>query len=134
MNKTYTLPELLALDNDALNKMAAELRGYRLCGFSYFQDDGDFESRVCHVSDYTPTDNFNQSRELLMWAMIEHDCFFNISIGDEPFVEFIWPDAPEMLTSRNGADWREIPGDSARAEVAAFCAAMLAVAGRLSDG
>lgn len=117
----YTIADLCALNNSALTRIAEELRGFQV-------------SIAAHSPIGRCCTDFNQSRELLTWAINEHDCSFNISIGDEPFIEFTWPDAPEMLSSRNGADWREIPGDSARAETIAFCAAMLAMAGRLKEG
>jgi hypothetical protein len=131
MAETYTIADLCALPNDALDAMAVELRGWHWIESDLVDESG--EVQVMWPVCFTPTTNHNQSGKLLSHA-VSNGCAFEINIGDEPFVEFTWPDAPEALTSRNGADWREIPGNDARTETIVFCAAMLAMAGRLKEG
>lgn len=117
---TYTMGEFQTMDNNAINGLAAHLRGFRLVGFSYFHDDGEFETRVCQVADFIPTIRHDQSRELLDWAVREHEMDFMIRLRE------FWPRVVYF-----GDDLITIQGNDARAETIAFCAAMLVKAGRL---
>jgi hypothetical protein len=131
MAKTYTLPELLALDSDTLNKMAAELRGYRLVTeYDYNQRDCYLDDKgdcLYRVEDYSPATDRNQSGELLDYA-------------EGQGLGFMIDKRSKYIPARTvcyGADAKwllHVPGNDARAETVAFCAAMLAMQGRLSDG
>ena len=121
-NQTYTVGDLLALDNDALNAMAAELRGiHRAVGGGGWIEDG---TEAFYDEIFLPATDRNQSGELLVWA-IEQGCQFDISLTAESEIDFC----------ASGGDWSTISIDSGlpRAETIAFCAAMLAMKERLAQ-
>lgn len=64
---SYTVAELLALPDAAINSMAAELRGWdlQLVGDSYHRIDA--EQVRYGRNDYSPATDRNQSVELLEW-------------------------------------------------------------------
>ena len=108
---TYTLPDLLALPDDELNALAAELRG------------------LISEGGWRPSENRNQSGELLAWWVAQSYkavCIIRNAILRES-VRFEWVN--------EAGDFHnvEIPGISAASETRAFCAAMLAQQGRLKQ-
>ncbi len=109
MSETYTIADLQAMPDDALNALAAELRWQKEITWDI----------------WSPTSDRNQSGELLQWAEAHRGCAFDIQIGrNEAIGIFIPPNAtrfPDVVVS----------GNDARAETIAFCAAMLAMKGRL---
>jgi len=174
MAETYTIADLCALDNDALDTLAAELHGWRLEEDEYppelapmrkcktvpvwIDSNGHFTgyapaSMAGYLTKWTPTTDFNQSRELLAWASAPFDgaitkepILFDITFGrfdrNErlPMIEAYQPEFAEQgyekrMEWTGGNKWLvQIPGNDARAEVTAYCAAILAMAGRLTEG
>ncbi len=119
--QSYTIADLLAMPDDALNALAAELRGYTLSKTKIFWRDAN-EEVICHRRSFAPATDRNQIGELFDWAVKEHDMGFMIRIGGG---------YPRVVCL--GDAWITIKGNSARAKTAAFCAAMLAQAGRLTQ-
>lgn len=111
MTKTYTIADLCALPDDALDALAAELRGYtevfKMGTHTFWQDASG--KKITESYKWKPTTDRNQSGELLMWAQLQGAKFQQIVAADGVLEINI----------------------SARAETIAFCAAMLAMAGRL---
>jgi len=142
MTETYTLPELQAMADGDLNALAAELRGWTLqsvtdpLGSSFLNWVDDNEIGRYSPSSYTPATDRNQSGELLTWAagqtfgIKSSTLTFGITIDD--VTQNIDVFSPSFAcASQSGVDF-EVPGNDARAETIAFCAAMLAMKGRLS--
>lgn len=152
MAETYTIADLCAMDNSALDKMAAELRGYtevlKMGTYAFWQDANG--KKITESYKWKPTTNCNQSRDLLAWASTPFDgavtkepILFDITFGrfDRnkrlPMIEVYQPEFAERGYDKRvewtgGNKWIvTIPGNDARAEVTAYCAAMLARAGRL---
>lgn len=141
---SYTIADLLALPDDALNAMAAELRGWYLEEVEEFTDkdwyfgnsskpcmfrtykDSNSNGFACDFSKWTPATNLNQSRELLQRATDETGHCFNVFI--QPGGGHVW-----IIGDEASKETTEIPFNSAHAETAAFCAAMLAMEGRLTQ-
>lgn len=135
-----TIDELQALPDKELNALAAKLRGWGLT-FGGIEVAGEivrehhFEGRdkngelgaIISVHDWTPATSHDQSRELLQWAGEIHCLWFGICVGSKCVEERV------SVYLENGADKviQEIlvPGNDARAETIAFCAAMLAIEG-----
>ena len=132
--QSYTIADLLALDNDALNAMAAELRGWTLRVEEYRIGHPLIEAGVLRdyisadgrtmsaVADYSPSLDRNQSRACLKHATtngVRVDVCFRPEVA---YTTFYIEAIPLMRT---------VQGNDARAETVAFCAAMLAMAGRL---
>ena len=143
MSRNYTITELLAMPDDDLNALAAELRGWTISyGQPWHNEDDEFircdvyndhEGAVMPVNEWSPYTNRNQSYDLLTWAA---DQTFEINRCTVIF-EITIDSAPRTARgihawSSNGMDF-EVPGNGARAETIAFCAAMLAMAGRLAQ-
>ena len=127
-DQTYTIAELLALPDERLNALAAELRGYKLVetvwDSAYENGSGD----SIPVTEWTPATDRNQSGELLTLATAQGLGFMVdwFGVGD----------TPARISCYQQADcaWLcEIPGNDARAETVAFCAAMLAMAVTVDD-
>ena len=116
----YTIADLLALGNDALNSLAAELRGWTLSRSKIFWRDSDGEV-VCHRASFTPATDRNQSGELLRHAAKQ----------DADILVWTGNDRNDIDCTINQTHWFQISGNDARAETIAFCAAMLAMEGRL---
>jgi hypothetical protein len=129
---TYSIESLTALDNSALNELAAELRGWIFRESGILTDESGEEVREseCVVfklgtaSDsypyfWQPVKNRNQSGELLQWA-IAKGVDFMIRLNRS------WPRITIF-----GESLITIEANDARAETIAFCAAMLAINGRL---
>jgi len=153
--QTYTVAELQAMPDDDLNALAAELRGWtsvdRSTGNEYGSslsfwwadksqiDGNDDDYYIMPEREFLPATDRNQSRELLECARTKGAEFFIAFWRREPHVRY--------SISKNPLDWntayvtfyieaipllRTIPGNDARAETIAFCAAMLAMAGKLA--
>lgn len=124
--------QLPTLDDDALDVLAAELRGWKVGGLLGKEEVDvwctgektryDNYERQIRLTDWTPTTNYNQSRELLDWAAKEHSMEFMVRIGN-----------PHARVVYFGDEITTIQGNSPRAETTAFCAAMLVKMGR-NDG
>ena len=137
--QSYTVAELLAMPANALNAMAAELRGWYISHGQNWQTEADGKYVRCSVyndsegavmpqSEWTPATDRNQSGELLQWAAKEKDAAFSISIeGDYRQVGLATPDPSSVFDIEQVVD-----GNDAHAETAAFCAAMLTLEGRLN--
>lgn len=132
---TYSIESLTALDNSALNELAAELRGWIFRESGILTDESGEEVREseCVVFKlgtaldsypyfWQPVKNRNQSGELLKWA-IAKGAEFEVSLSLNSSIDF----------RIHRQDWRTVDCSSsfARAETIAFCAAMLAMEGRL---
>lgn len=121
---TYSIESLTALDNSALNELAAELRGYWISDdpmFKHFWLDADCNT-VSHVADWSPAVDRNQSGELLQWAIAKGVDFMIRLNRSRPRITIF---GESLIT---------IEANDARAETIAFCAAMLAMEGRLANG
>lgn len=114
MTNTFTLAELQALPNADLNALAAELRGYRNdpSNAAWYDEHG---GRFDYEYEFTPATDRNKSGELLMWAAAQ-GAEFEIQFRATPKIFFLHT---------------HMKANDARAETIAFCAAMLAMAGRL---
>lgn len=127
--QSYAIADLLAMDDGALNALAAELRGWHYPSPQELKkgawpgyDKGDGSYMEAHK--WRPATDLNQSRDLLRLAIDKTGNCFNVSTQpDGSFVEIVWV-AP-------GGDTTEIPFNCARGETAAFCAVMLAEIGML---
>lgn len=147
----YTLTELQALYDADLNALAAELRGFsnHPLAFSLYDVDANGRSvEVCEKVDWRPATDRNQSGELLRWAS-ESGVNFWIDFDDTPGVRWSTDQRGDCHSCQFdfatgyscGAhcecDCHEeqpdgfVPGNDARAEALAFCAAMLAMKGGL---
>lgn len=131
---TYSIESITALDNSALNELAAKLRTLRhVCRST---NDWIWEDALGNFYDeiFLPATDRNQSRELLQWAMTQKDAVFSVHI-EHSFkrVDVAVPDLATQDSSGRMLFDREftIEGNDARAETIAFCAAMLAINGRL---
>ena len=156
MSETYTIEELTALSDADLNKLAAELRGWKLrepsdpaSGSFLNWVDSDGVEQYSRRG-WTPATDGNQSRELLGWAAASFDgaitkkpILFDIAFGRfdrekrQPGIEAYQPEFAERGYDRR-MDWTgstewivRVPGNTARSETIAFCAAMLAMKGAL---
>ena len=107
MAETYTIADLCALPNDTLDALAVELRGWHWIESDLVDESG--EVQVMWPVCFTPTTDRNQSGELLIYAQ-QQGARFKQVIADDGVLEI---------------------NINARAETIAFCAAMLAMAGRL---
>ena len=129
---TYSIESIAALDDSALNALAAELRGwiFRESGILTDKSGEEVRESECVVfklgtaSDsypyfWQPVKNRNQSGELLQWA-IAKGVDFMIRLNRS------WPRITIF-----GESLITIEANDARAETIAFCAAMLAINGRL---
>lgn len=129
---TYSIESITALDDSALNELAAELRGWIFRESGILTDESGEEVREseCVVfklgtaSDsypyfWQPVKNRNQSGELLQWAIAKGGDFM-IRLNRS------WPRITIF-----GESLITIEANDARAETIAFCAAMLAINGRL---
>lgn len=129
---TYSIESLTALDNSALNELAAELRGWIFRESGILTDESGEEVREseCVVfklgtaSDsypyfWQPVKNRNQSGELLQWAIAKGVDFMIRLNRSRPRITIF---GESLIT---------IEANDARAETIAFCAAMLAMEGRL---
>lgn len=131
MSETYTLAELQAMDNSALNAMAAELRKLEsvrcASGFGEIVEDWLCDTPTSvplyRAADWSPTTDRNQSGELLEWLA---DQSFSMSIGRDHFgiVSVGISHSDYVTIGAHDKRW-------ALAETVAFCAAMLAMEGRL---
>lgn len=110
MAETYTIADLCALPDGALDALAAELRGWHWIESDLVDESGKVQVMwpVC----FTPTTDRNQSGELLIYAQ-QQGARFKQVVADDGILEI---------------------NINARAETIAFCAAMLAMAGRLKGG
>lgn len=111
MNKTYTIAELEALPDADLCALAAELRYGQTDGFPCWNT-------------WTPATNRNQSGELLEWLTRRY-WTVDVGFGLGNIVVIAMIDDGEFDKTI------KIPGNTARSETIAFCAAMLAQQGRL---
>ena len=133
----YTLAELQAMPSDDLSALAAELRGWKFSAAGILEDGSGQEVRQknCVVfklgtaSESYPyfwslaTDR-NQSGELLQWLTRRYwTVDVGFGLGNAAIVAMV--DDGELDKTI------KIPGNDARAETVAFCAAMLAIKGRL---
>lgn len=160
--KSYTIAELQAMDDDTLNALAAELRGWHLeeveefsdrdwyfgnnshpALYRTYKDDNGF---VCHFKDWKPATDRNQSGALIEWLLAE--CFHRKQPGQvtawnpgKPMRGYVQVQIPKQsgLSPERLAFWKGdanhlfiIHGNDARAETVAFCAAMLAISQRLN--
>ena len=129
---TYSIESLTALDNSALNELAAELRGWIFRESGILTDESGEEVREseCVVfklgtaSDsypyfWQPVKNRNQSGELLQWAIAKGVDFMIRLNRSRPRITIF---GESLIT---------IEANDARADTVAFCAAMLAMEGRL---
>lgn len=128
---TYSIESIAALDDSALNALAAELREWKLLesdhdswrgvtGNYYFEhENGEAE---CSEGDWSPTTDRNQSGELLRWAVTQGVDFMIRLNRSRPRITIF---GESLIT---------IEANDARAETIAFCAAMLAMEGRLANG
>lgn len=147
----YTLAELQAMPNDDLNALAAELRGLQYLPrsgnvFDFVWMDGD----KVYAQEIAFTADRNQSGELLQWAAARFDgaitkepIMFDVTFGrfernkrlpgiDAYQHKFVERGYDKRMEWSGSAKWIvQIPGNDARAETIAFCAAMLAMKGRL---
>lgn len=140
----YSIEELQALPNGDLSALAAELRGWKLSqGAQWWKyDDGrkvptftynDTEGPVMPVSDWVPTANRDQSGELLREAA-KRRCYFTILFcADDAMLYFGSNQLSVFTPNHRGRQLATIPGNDARAETIAFCAAMLAMKERLTQ-
>lgn len=120
----YTVADLQAMTNDDLNALAAELRGVKRIGGDNKGGDWVDEFDEFYDEFFAPATDRNESGKLLQWAM-ERGAEFEISIAAESCIEFC--DACKCWNSF------DIDSGLARAETIAFCAAMLAMEGRLAS-
>lgn len=120
---SYAIAELRALPDEALNAMAAELRGIQraVIGGGWIEDG----TEAFYDEIFTPATDRNQSGELLEFAVAKGAGFFITFWRQEPHVRY--------SISKNPLDWYAVSGNDARAETVAFCAAMLAMDGRLAN-
>lgn len=132
MTNTYTIADLQALPDNDLNALAAKLRGLQyLPRFGNVFNFVWFDGEKIYAQDVAFADNRDQSGELLQWAA-KQGCYFTIGFGD-----FNSDVRVRINLERTQYGEREIfldatiPANDARAETSAFCAAMLAMAGRL---
>lgn len=123
MAETYTdtVAELLETSDRDLNLLAAHLSGAveRAAKWWVWTDENGKESAI-HISEYKPATDRNQSYGLLR-KMVDLGHRFDVQIGgNDPELErvIMWPKLYTMVT---------IPGNDARTETIAFCAAMLAI-------
>ncbi len=126
MNKVYTIEELQALPDGDLNALAAELRGFynHPLAFSLYDTNANGRSvEICEKSDWQPTTDRNQSGELLTWAWRTHGILFHIGFTGGASMGYV--------QYETAVEFGTIKGNNARAETVAFCAAMLAMTGRL---
>ena len=131
MAETYTIDELLALPDEALNALAAGLRGWTISKAQPW-DDGrriiqcdvynESDGAVMPVDDWTPATSRDQSGELLRHAQ-RLGVRFAVHFWDG--AEEITGAVPRILLNRR--DVFAVSGNDARAETVAFCAAMLAI-------
>jgi len=120
--KTYTIAQLLALPDDDLNALAAELRGWHWLESDLVDEKG--EAHVLWPVCWTPVTDCNQSRELLTWAATQHSVRFCTTTGMGIY------SGVAQIDERGFEIWGEIPGASAHSETVAFCAAILAQQGK----
>lgn len=133
---TYSIESIAALDDSALNALAAELRGwiFRESGILTDKSGEEVRESECVVfklgtaSDsypyfWQPVKNRNQSGELLQWAIAKGVDFMIRLNRSRPRIT--------IFRSTFGESLITIEANDARAETIAFCAAMLATEGRL---
>lgn len=132
--QTYTLAELQAMPNDGLDALAVEMRGWKFSAAGILEDENGQEVRqkdcvVFKLSTasesypyfWTPATDRNQSGKLLEWL---------IANGWRGAAYYTSPARIEIWHYNYGKNV-QVAGWNARAETIAFCAAMLATAGRL---
>lgn len=137
--KTYTIEELQAMPDADLNKLAAELRGWRVAFGAVDtpagetvrehhwegEDENGELGAIISLLDWQPASDRNQSGKLLMWAMKKHGLTFLIpfDLTDDEIEVTVWetrsPIKPRVVLT--------ISGNDARAETESFCAAMQAI-------
>ena len=120
---TYSIESITALDNSALNELAAKLRTLRhVCRST---NDWIWEDALGNFYDeiFLPATDRNQSRELLQWAIAKGVDFMIRLNRSRPRIT--------IFRSTFGESLITIEANDARAETIAFCAAMLATEGRL---
>jgi len=126
-----TIDELQALPDKELNAMAAKLRGLKAFNFQGVKWLGvtDAQGKThgkYKLRDWTPATSRDQSGALLQWAATQ-GCYFTVGFGD-----FNSDVRVRINLERNEREIfvdETIPGNTARSETVAFCAAMLAIQG-----
>jgi hypothetical protein len=133
----YTIADLQALSNADLNALAAELRGWVLRIEEYQIGEPVIESGVLRdyvaadgrtmsaVADWSPCLDRNQSGKLLRHAE-KQDIQFIVHFLNKMGASIHWREGDYGF-------WNYVSGNDARAETIAFCAAMLAMEGRLAN-
>jgi hypothetical protein len=119
-NKTYTIAELTALDNDALNDMTSGMEVFRSVFLWYVEHRNVVD--YWDVEGWNPTTNANQSGELLR-GMKERGFEFEIHIRQPPTVFY----------RQVYGEWQRVEGDDARAQTIAAIAAAMALEKRLAQ-
>lgn len=136
---TYSIESLIALDNSALNELAAELRGIacHLCEMGHrlsrdgklhlpSQAKGMIEVQPCKMAQFKPATDRNQSREILDW-FVETQWKAGYTIRYGKLFRSV-----SIAAATSGDDVKvSVNGTGAKSETIAFCAAMLAINGRL---
>ena len=121
-----TIEQLQALSDKGLSALAAKLRGWYDCEKENRPCYHDSETLAEVCDNWTPATSRDQSGELLQWAETQ-GCYFTIGFGD-----FNSDVRVRINLERNEREIfvdETIPGNDARAETVAFCAAMLAMEG-----
>lgn len=129
--KTYTIEELIAMPDADLNALAAELRGWFLRREVWLENRNGQEVTVAATPNayfdlrrsypvWQPATDRNQSGELLEWLLDKHSFAGCLNYTSPPSIE-IWTSGWATAISVT------ISGNTARAEVIAFCAAMQAI-------
>jgi hypothetical protein len=134
-----TIEQLQALPDKELNALAAKLRGLKAFNFQGVKwlgvTDAQGKTHGKHkLREWTPTTSRDQSGELLEWAAgrgILFDVAFGHYASDErhPHVEAYLPRYDDKAWISENRWLYHIPGNDARAQTVAFCAAMLAIQG-----
>jgi len=119
---TYTLAELQAMADVDLNALAAELRGVKC----WQEDEYTYAEIGGKEKLWRPATNRNQSGELLEWFMTQNESH-SFSVIKGRLTCRVRLETTEDTTEI----WREQGESLARLETIAFCAAMLAMKGRL---
>lgn len=125
MANTYTVAELQELPDADLNALAATLGDYRHdpSNAAWYDEHG---GRFDYEYEFKPATNRNQSGELLEW-FVETQWKGHYAIRSGKLFRSVC-----VTAATDGDDVNvEVNGTGAKAETIAFCAAMLALAGRL---
>lgn len=130
----HTAASLAEMSNDALNALAAEMRGWKImrCPIVEMWCDIANGDAMIRPDRWTPATDANQALGLLDWAASQ-GCYFNIGFG-----EFNTEVRARISLEKTSVSEREafldaaIPGNDARSMVIAFVLAMQEM-GRRND-